>query len=513
MKFTRRLVPSPAGLVGLGSVVILAIHTAWLVLFCWQRSTFANDDILSFWRARTQPFATYLLRPIDDHFVPLHRLICYLLLKAAPMNFEVGVALLAVLHVATLVVLWRILEKIRSSPLNAVLVCVYGLQACLGPQFLWFTAGLGRLGCVFFSSVAMLCYLRFRGNQSRRALLLTVLSTAGALGFYAKGLLVPVHLAALEIALFAGAGSAERRASMAALAALAPVIGLYLLAWRAMTRTAFYMMNLDPVFHARFLAASLPIFAESCLGVWLDDGRALTLVALATWSGAILYTANGSRRALAAWALLFSCVALHMSMVGLSALRTTVFGLTLTRLDRYYFDAALLVPVFAAIAVLLGGLDAREHPLVTAVPSRWALAFAALGSLAFMASTSAASLRRIQATDGDYLGVNRDSKLYGRAAAGSYYPMHQRARAFMSNLRADLALVPPPRRRPLRIVDSPLPWYVMPWGELSTHSAELLTLMAEDVRVGRDGDYFVSPEGHLRDGGRWRAAESTNAAP
>jgi len=52
---------------------------------------------------------------------------------------------------------------------------------------------------------------------------------------------------------------------------------------------------------------------------------------------------------------------------------------------------------------------------------------------------------------------------------------------FVGDLRASLARITPEERRPLELVQTQLPRFVMPWGGDVRQSSELLLLMGENV--------------------------------
>jgi hypothetical protein len=480
------------------ALAIAVLHSAWALRFASMHSHFVNEDLRSFWRSLVQPFWHFVLAPLDDHFVPLHRLVSYVILRLAPMNFTVALGVLGAVHLATLFVLLRILDGLRRSPWNGVLVALYSLQATFGSQFLWWTAGLHRLPCVLFSTLAVHFYLRFRRERARRWILLAALSNAAALGFYSKGILVPLHLAAVEVALADRPAAKLARGNWLGIAALLPVAMAYLPAWWLWTTPGWHASNLDPWFHARFVALAAPLFAETALGLWLDGSAAALAVTLVVWGAAIAYSAIKSPRALIAWGALAVCFAAHMSLIASSGVRGRWFGLSSVLLERYYFDAAFLVPIFAGIAFQAA---AQAPAIARPAAIRWAVAAGGLSGLFALEACSRASLRRIQAYDGDFRAAFESVQKHGHATAGSYYPLHEASRRFILALQASVARLPEADRLPLDVKDTKLPWYVVPWGETATHSADLLILMGEQVKLGNPGRYVVTSSGDLVDSG------------
>jgi hypothetical protein len=431
--------------------------------------------------------------------------VSYLLISLAPMDFGIALLVLAAVHGATLFALWKVLELLRPSASNVVLLAWYGLNASLGSAFLWFTAGLHRLPCSLFSVLTTYYFLRFRRERRRRDVVFAALSNALALGFYEKGALVVVHLLALELSLFDEERSLRRRGNFLAIAALVPVVAAYFLLWHWQTDTGWHRLNVDPWSYVAFLSASLPIFAGATVGLWQPQGWIDWLVVISPLAGLVCFSVVRSRLAAVAWVSLALCVALHMLVVASSGLRQLYFGVTVALEDRYYLDAAFLVPIFAAVALRAPAAANRAR-----LPS-WAAALTAaiaIVALVFFPWTSEGSIRRIQATDGDYFGALRSVQQSGHASAGNYYVLHEATRTYVHRLHESLASLPKSARRPLGLVDTPLPPYVVPWGDIATKNSELLLLMGEAVRVGEEQNYVVSPFGFIFDVRPWRRALS-----
>jgi hypothetical protein len=499
-----RSLVTPGKALTLLAFAVLAVHTAWLIRFSYEHGAFANDDLRSFWHSRTKPFWNFVLNPIDDHFVPLHRIVCWAIDRTTPMNFEIAMAIMGALHVGTLFVLWRTLGLLVPGPASAVLTCLYGIHACLVSPFLWWTAGLGRLGCIFFCTAALYYYVRFRDGGVRRDLVLSALAAAAALGFYGKGVLLPLFAFGIELALImTEEGTRVTRKSFAA-AAYLPAILVYLVAWKVQTPVALQKTNVDPFFHVQFIGIALPLFAANCLGFWLDARPAAAALAAGVWLWAIGYSTWKVRGAAVAWGVLAASVAISMSVVAMSAVRTKFFGASLARLDRYYFDAMFLVPILVAVAFRAVRPGAAVVRFSEPRGRRWGLVAVATLALAFVSSEARASYQRIQAEHGEL----RPSGMLKRAA--SYYVLHDYTRVFLRRLGAELSRIPPKQRAPLELVDTSVPWYVVPYGDVVTHNSELLSLLGQPVRVRADARWVVGPLGHVFDAGAWRRGVFTS---
>jgi hypothetical protein len=488
---------TPATVVALGAATVLVIHTARALWFAWTHAYFANDDLRIFWWSATKPFGEFVLDPVDDHLVPLHKLVSWVLFRVAPMNFAVGLGLLAALHVGTLIALFRLLHRLRpGSPLNAVLVCLYGLGPCVATQFLWWLAGLGRLGCIFFSVLAIDAYLTHRSSPSRGSALRVIALATCALGFYVKGILLPLYFAAIEVALPSQSGSRLKNLRLV-LVGLVPVAVGYIGLWTIRTHPGFQQPNLDAIFHLKFLWVSLPLFAQSSLGFFQDQRAAIAVLVTMVVLSSVAFTVHRARRAILSWALLACLVVMNLSMVALSGARTAFQGLSIAGLDRYYFDAAFLVPLFVTLAMAAGDDRNRQPVPVRSLPRAWGVAASSVAILALISASSLTTLARIQSS-GDFLEMMRVIQTAGRAKIVAPYPMIEATRRYVRNLEASLAALPEEARNPLELVDGELPAYVTPWGDVVRLHSELLALLGEQTQIGPAGKYVIDASGSIR---------------
>ena len=89
------------------TLALLVAYTAWYLL---RYSDFNNDDLDNFMFMRSTGFWQFVLTPTNVHYVPLHRLLTWLVYHLDPMNFAVAVAVLMAFHLGTLVYLARSLH-------------------------------------------------------------------------------------------------------------------------------------------------------------------------------------------------------------------------------------------------------------------------------------------------------------------------------------------------------------------------------------------------------------------
>ena len=456
-----------------GALSIVVVSTLLVARIAGRYGAFIGDDVVGFWLAHTTSLPRYLVTPIDVHFVPLHRLVNYVVFRLSPMNFRFGLGVLLLLHGAAAFALFRVVRDISNRVIASVLVCLYGVNVTLGSLLIWWTSGLHRLGCLAFVSLALLGYVRYRANANVRWLHLTVLATAAALGFYAKGVLIPVYIALIELNFVVALGRrAESRRLLWSLGATGAVVCAYVLMWLFATDAPNHSISFDPTLLAIFVDVGLKVFAPLAFGSWLRPDEAAVYVSV--WLLLVAVTSFASPRALVAWGSLCAAVALNFGLIGLSGAKTRLYGASVLMSDRYYFEQVFLIVLFGAFAVQ-SGRDRFERWL-PARGGRFALAAVVLGCLLVVAVQSKSTFRELR------------RKVYSDSKSASLY---------MANLRADLAALPPPARSPLSLDDTPVSTAVVPFGIIVSRNSQLLTLMGETVRVESGGAYRVKDDGHV----------------
>ena len=456
--------------------VVLVVHTALIARGVDRTATFVGDDLIDFWRASTLTLVDFVLTPNDLHFVPLHRIVARFALEVAPLDFRAGLALLFAFHLATVVVLYRLAALLAPRSVAVFLVCVYGLNPCLLSMFMWWTSGLHRLGCIFFVTAALYAYVRYR-LEGRRAFLVAVAAcSAASLGFYEKGLLIPLYMAALDLSLevsgLARRGPPKRWLPYAVVLA---ALGLYLIAWRAITPPNFQGMNLDAGFLAPFVFQGLVQFAPTTFGLWLEPEWRTLVPPVLFWVPLIALTIALAPRSAVPWACLLFTVGANMAALGASA-RSQAYGGALLMADRYYFESAFLVVVFAAV---VSALVLRSERVRSALSTRWAppaSAALAASALAFLSVQSSVTSARIRDT---------------------LYPDGRVMSDYMRTLRSTLANVPDEDRHPLLLRDSKLARATAPFEHPTNDVSTVLTLMGEDVKVTNRAHYAVARTGKV----------------
>lgn len=192
---------------------------------------FVADDLNHLKASRETGFWDYVRTPFHDHFVPLFCALNWFLFHWFPLNFGMAVTILALFHTGTLFFLHRTLALIRGGKVNSILVFFYATNVAVAAIFAWWSAGLHRAPCAFFTSVALYFAQRFFRDGRLWRLLAVSTATMLALGWYELGLLIPAYIGGLLIAQRPGSGFSHRSRLFAATAVPAVICAAYVAHW------------------------------------------------------------------------------------------------------------------------------------------------------------------------------------------------------------------------------------------------------------------------------------------
>lgn len=453
------------------------IFGLWILSFAWvtarcalRNSYFIGDDYDHFQLIGSMSFLQYLFTPIDVHFVPLHRLFSWLLLKLAPLNFDLAVAILMAFQLASTAMLALLLKRLRPGPWNAPLLVLFACNSLLLPLLVWWSAGIHRFPYVLLSITCLYFYLGYREHKRWRDLLAAWACLVLAFGFYSKAVLIPVYVLALEFCLSWRLGFAALRRYAAGAWMLLAVVGYVI--WYA-----FYAPVTRPAGTASIIVAVeitlafLRTLADLLLlrqpGPWSLVGGGV----LAVWGLAMLATCLKRRENLIYWMALLGLVALNFLVIGGSS-RGQMFGAYLAGISRYYFEVLFLLAIFFSLILNPakpqhggGGVRARY----------WgALAIGVAILYPLLAYQSA------------------------KAQFADYGKVHRQAHHYMTRLLANLDELP--ADRPVRIAEGNLPLYVYgDWLHVYKPFAVVLPLRYPNLEfVPRDlAQYEIDQDGQL----------------
>jgi hypothetical protein len=357
----REAVQHPVAAIGLGMVALQLVFRAWALYPSW----FYTDDYRLLQDATgRRPDLSHLMEPFDSQFMPLGRLLAWLVADSGHVNWPLAATFTLVLQgMSGVACLWMLRTLFGARWGILAPLGLYLTSAVLVPAMMWWAASLNQLPwqLAFFGGVASwVHYLR-----SRRASWLVATLTFLAVGLlaYVKVVLIFGVLAYLVLAYFAAGGAIQRlrtalhRYWPAGVAAVA-LGGAF---------SAYYLTQVPQVF-TESTESDAPVFsglANTMIGDSLPTG---IVGGPWRWSEAnppTGYADPPQFMVLASWVLIV-CAALFIWM-------------TRTRTGRAWglfggYTAAAFVLVLTSRAQIAGSLIGTEYRYLTDVAAVFVLA-------------------------------------------------------------------------------------------------------------------------------------------
>lgn len=373
-------------------LVAAATTTASYAALAAGHSYFFTDDMAALYRLGQLTWLEFALDSVNIQVVPLHRLAMRLIRAALGPGFAPAVGVLLALHALGVWLVYRLTQQLcapRSSEppprrlLPALLTCLYAGYPFVGVQFLWFSSGLHRFPYAAATLFALHRWLHFRQSGSRLDVVLIAGAMLVACGFYGKGPLVAVQVAALELCLWRQTEPSDKARHAKVLGFLV-MGGLALVGANAMTATMRPLGYAGGAATAEFVWVALKVFVRSLFGQAVatqPQGSADTALFSALQLLIVLASASiGARRSnWRVWAVLAACVLGNIAVAAVSRRGVSQGWIFNAHAHRYGFDQ---MPMFMALlALALRDLHARgawRTPAIVAT-CLCALAYAAHG--------------------------------------------------------------------------------------------------------------------------------------
>lgn len=334
----------------LALLAVLVAFTAWYLL---RYSDFSNDDLDNLVLMRHTGFWAFVLMPTDVHYVPLHRLLSWLVYHIDPMNFGVAVTVLLAFHAGTLGCLWASLRRCGLHHARGLFVCAYAASGLIIYGLAWWAHAEHRVPYVFFDALAICQYLAWLDDGRRARLWLAALAFVLACGFYEKAVFIPLHMLVAG-ALVHGRCFVRRPWRLAwpplglALGSAAYVLVYLLLHPASAQATLAVALRGDLEFAKVLFTGALGLGAEGWHDVpahgasWVLVLQLATALAMVVWS-----LRRGGGGWLAVLALLL-VVMLDNLPIALSN-RVAIFGLMSPHQYRFGYEELHLVVLFVGI--------------------------------------------------------------------------------------------------------------------------------------------------------------------
>ncbi|WP_436493573.1 hypothetical protein [Actinokineospora sp. HUAS TT18] len=397
-------------LLGWAALVLGAAPFAYHLWFL-AGGYFAHDDFLMTYLAdRSGPLDPgYLFQNYNGHIVPGVFVLVWVVTALAPLNFIVAMVPLVLIHIAALVVFWRLL--VRCFGPRRALLMPFGVVAAsplILASTLWWAYAAQLLPLLLAMFAALYCQVGYVRTGRRRDAVLTLIWTAVGMAFFEKAALFIGLLFGLTVLLsaerglkaLASAWRTHRKLWIAHIALLTGYAILYFgLASPPVHETAISGSSVLTL--ARLMAIDTlftPLLGFPVVTSGADGSPALnepvaavrilgSLLTVAILVGGVLI---GRTRAAYAWVLLAGYLAVDITLVALA--RMPLIG-PLIGLDiRYIADAVPVLALCAAFAYLTPMTADGVRP--AAIPGR-ALRVGLVAATAVMLAGATVSAARI----------------------------------------------------------------------------------------------------------------------
>jgi hypothetical protein len=470
-----------------------AAFTGGLVVHAYLRSTFVGDDLTAFWAIHTLPFFRYLAVPLGGQLVVLHRTLTFAIYSAFPMRFSVAVIVLGALEAVAAVYVYRTLDLMKPSRVNAPLVAYYLMNVFIGIQLMWWSSGLTRFGYLACAAIAVYHYLSYTRTKNVRDIAIVGVAGVLALGFYAKALLVPFYCIAVGAASKRDArlGRRERVVALSVLALLVGIGAVYAVVAHAQLNERDQQLNMNLPNDLAFVRGCWGVFLASLGDHILALHEPVPFIFVAVPALFALYSVWRVRSTAALWLMLAVLVSVNILFVGLSS-RTLIFGDSMIVEYRHYFELMFpFVLLFAAVLHRLGETpEARWlslcHPAV--VPTGLAIL------VLVHAVASARAMSDLLAKKPDY---EAPPSLYQLEIA--FYEAMPKNRSFLDNLIGDVRALERRGAPPPAFKDGDFPKWLDPLDFTFRRYSQLFRVLGARARfvTDRRATYMVREDGHV----------------
>jgi hypothetical protein len=467
------------------AAVVAVGYTAAIVVFVLRHWYFFGDDYSAFLHALRKPLSADVLASMGGQFVPLAKALNWAFFRLFGLDYGAAVAVLVVCHLVGIGYLYATFALSKQTPLNAALVALYAAYVFTWIELGWWIAGLERVPFVMCATAAIYHYLRYVDTRNTRHLVAVVVANAAALGFYGKGVFVPLYMVAVDLARLPAARLRlrfERGALQPWLVAGALFVAncACLFAGARMASDARGALGRQSA-HDFFLYVALAgnVFAHSLLGLVLTLRPHEPKLAVAVFFLFVVgFTIRRVPRAWLAWLLWFALILANIVLIGV-ANRAGALGPLLAFENRYYWELVFFTVLF--VGMIFHRLPRAAPEVVWASKGRRSAVLAAAGAVLLVAYSVVS-----------YGGATKTASAISRDLPKS--------RAYVETLRADIAALESKRDGSVRIVDGELPVYLT-GVDLSFRSQSDLVALFRDRRIAfrptNRAEYEIDPDGHL----------------
>lgn len=334
---------------------VVIVHLVLMFLFNVHTSFFVYDDLHAIELAHTTDLLTSMTTRIDVHWVPLYRAVQYALHHTLPMNFAAATLFLLGCHALTLLVLYRLLQRLNARGINRWLVAFYAMNAFVLIPLHWWAAGLHRFPYVLLAVASCYSFVRFHQSgkisHAAGALLAAMLAT----GFFIKAVLVPLYWAAILFCIIDFRRWREYRRQYTLLSIGIVFAASYITVYLLNTPEGHVHMRYNR--DALLLGLNWGISTTAQMPLQMPFHTGYSTVINISWG--LLLAALCLRRP-QAWRAVTALATLLLVNLGMiyASQRAEFFGSWAMLTPRYYFELLFLLVIFGSL--LLRPVQARS---------------------------------------------------------------------------------------------------------------------------------------------------------
>jgi len=371
----------------LAATGVICLATLTLAVMGWG-GFYYQDDFLFLRLAHDSPFTvSYLAEGAFGHFFPGLRAAFWVQDRTVGLNHDVAVIVVALLHLASLVAMCRLLVLLFGRrPGTLILLTMFSFSGLWLSAYLWWVSALQVMPAMALTIVAIDGYVRYLVGRRGRHLAITAAALAVSLLFYEKPAQLLVLLPLLTVLAFASADSPRAwLRDLAGLWRMWAVFAVVLVLYAAAYLSGDFFVATDRpdpatlastiafAWHQSFVPAllggPLTFHWNGSLGL-ADPSRVLTIVDQLVVLALVVVSVRRRRAAWRGWAFVLAAFAINVAVIAWT--RSGQFGADVGRELKYVVDILPYAILGLGLAFMAPRIGPRaEHRQTPQAPSGW----------------------------------------------------------------------------------------------------------------------------------------------
>jgi hypothetical protein len=337
----------------IAAAAVISVATITLAVLSWGGFYYQDDFMFLRMAHDSSLTVSYLGQGAFGHFFPGFRAAFWALDRTVRLNHDVAVVVVALLHLASLAAMYRLLVLLFGRrPGTLALLGMFGLSGLWLSGYLWWVSALQVMPAMLLTIIAIDAHVRYLVERRGRYLLIAPGALLISLLFYEKPAQLVVLLPLLTVLAFSSSASLrvwlrELASAWRMWTALAMVVLVYVMVYLT---GDYFVATIHPsldtmartvaiAWHQAFVPALLGGPLEfrwnGSLGL-PDPSRLLTIVDQVVILAAVGLSLRRRPAAWRGWAFLLAAFAVNVSVIAWT--RSGVFGVDIGRELKYLID-------------------------------------------------------------------------------------------------------------------------------------------------------------------------------